>query len=789
MGVKSKITTLLVAAMCACGLGAAAQSGCIDATNLTASGVACYKGPYGNPYQTVGMENYGSASAYSRHTVHTNTSELDPNTNNLLHTVPPGHTKSVRLGRQNAAGGAAASAISYQITVDTNDFGILILRYAAVLENPNHTDDNNPYFRFEIFDSSNQLIDSCSYGSFVSYQSLQDWNTIQTSSATIKWCDWQAVGFDLRPYHGQQISVRLACSMCSFGTCWAYTYFTLDCADADIAVSTCVSGGTITLTAPDGFNYRWYRDGDPTNPIGTERELDVPLDGSLYHCETSAIDRPDCSFTISAHPIVSHLVPAFDTATVATSCNRKTVNLTNRTVVANASATGYDTVPYTGTSLWDFGDGQTSTQTNPTVVYTTPGTYTITLTTRYLECEQTATRTIVIGESPSPTRDTVAEACDSIAWRGRTLDSSGTYYHTIPLSADCDSIIRLSLSIHPTQYTYDTLHFCHSVPLSYQGWTYTGDTVDFRDKATDIYGCDSTSRVALRHWPAIPKPAIGVGATADSIDGAADTLMAACKPATLWLRDTSAVAEWEWAVISATDTLDDEGDTVSFSLPDTGVYAYMLIRTDSNQCRDTAVYDSVIIVASTPEAAFYVSPETIPTFEPTAEFVNTSPTTGCTWLWTAEEDSATTADWRYTWPTDVEAGERPVQLIAYLTHCIETGDSCITLVCTDTVVGMVEIVAPYLDFPTLVTPNGDGVNDRWGVVGLVENGWFSSNEVWIFNQWGVLVFHAENVYEADQWWDPNATASPDGTYYFRFAARNQYGVVKRNGVIEVARGE
>ena len=49
------------------------------------------------------------------------------------------------------------------------------------------------------------------------------------------------------------------------------------------------------------------------------------------------------------------------------------------------------------------------------------------------------------------------------------------------------------------------------------------------------------------------------------------------------------------------------------------------------------------------------------------------------------------------------------------------------------------------------------------------------------------MFHAENISRHEDFWDPNATASPDGTYYFRFLGKTTCGIVRRNGVIEVLR--
>jgi gliding motility-associated-like protein len=110
-----------------------------------------------------------------------------------------------------------------------------------------------------------------------------------------------------------------------------------------------------------------------------------------------------------------------------------------------------------------------------------------------------------------------------------------------------------------------------------------------------------------------------------------------------------------------------------------------------------------------------------------------------------------------------------------------------THTCIDSVEHVVTITNDYLQFPNLVSPNGDGTNDTWRVVNLLEMGNYSMNELWIYDRTGALVYHVKNIRREDQFWNPLDTRSPDGTYYYRFMAQGQYGLVKRNGVIEVVR--
>ena len=63
---------------------------CIAYSDLTSCYVTATYGTFGDPYQNSGIVDQGSSSGNSRHTVHSNTNERDPRTNNQLRTVPSG---------------------------------------------------------------------------------------------------------------------------------------------------------------------------------------------------------------------------------------------------------------------------------------------------------------------------------------------------------------------------------------------------------------------------------------------------------------------------------------------------------------------------------------------------------------------------------------------------------------------------------------------------------------------------------------------------------------------------
>jgi gliding motility-associated-like protein len=87
------------------------------------------------------------------------------------------------------------------------------------------------------------------------------------------------------------------------------------------------------------------------------------------------------------------------------------------------------------------------------------------------------------------------------------------------------------------------------------------------------------------------------------------------------------------------------------------------------------------------------------------------------------------------------------------------------------------------DVPTLITPNGDGLNDSWNILGLEE---FRNHEIRVFDVRGRLVFSSRQ-YGPSREWDGtfNGTALPDGTYTYQILLND--GKEKRAGHITIAR--
>lgn len=760
------------------------HGGCIAYDDFFSDNTQAFYGYFDNPYAYTGFFDHGSSAMASRHTVHWDTTEMDPRTGGQLRAVPQGYMSSVRLGNWDIH--SEAESMLYTVTVDTLDFDLILLRYAAVLENPGHTPQAQPHFLFELLDENYHKIDpTCGAADFVASSSL-GWNDYNG----ILWKDWTTVGFSVKAYHGRTIHVRLTTFDCDAGAHFGYAYFVLDCTHSTINVSSCHGASTVTLTAPAGFTYRWKRSTSPA-VISTQQSISVPIDGSLYNCQVSFVDRPECSFTISAQAVASHNEASIDTTVSFEDCTMRVV-FHNSSILISGTDGNYDTTAYTVHARWDLGGGLTSTVVDTVVVYTQPGTYPVSLTSIFSDCEDVAAMQVVVPLPASTNLDTSISACDSMIWRGDTVyyqqPSGGTQHLTLVDTFSyvnpygCDSTVSLYLDLHTSYWINDTILFCFGDSLTYGGIVYAADTV-FPLTYTSIFGCDSIRPLLLTHRPPLPPPEM-------LLYNATDTLvvgwpLVGCAEMPVIAIDSSRVVAWHWTFYGSGQQ-SASGSEQQAALG-SGWWSIGLVRIDSVGCSDSVHLDSVAIVMPSPHAAFTVNPQRIPVFGDEVWMLNRSDPDTCTWFWYNSLDSATARDWDYLWPEVSTPTQDTVTLVATILHRLVLGDSVMEIFCADTATDTVTIFAPWLDFPNLVTPNGDGVNDVWSIVGLLEDGMFTQNELWIFNEWGVQIYHVRDISSPDQFWDPNERPCPDGTYFYRFMARSRYGIVKRNGVIEVIR--
>lgn len=366
----------------------------------------------------------------------------------------------------------------------------------------------------------------------------------------------------------------------------------------------------------------------------------------------------------------------------------------------------------------------------------------------------------------------------------------------------CDSIVDLSYTFMPSYDLHDTLPYCANEQFLYEGVDYGGPCTIIIPHQTR-YGCDSTVTVHLVTIDSMFH--LQLQMSEDGVVWSTDTVLHGCRPMTVWLRDTTLFEQWRRWTFGDGDTLLQQVTAYQQPQPlmhtydSVGSYALTLTAESIHGCVDSAVFHlDAVNVHDIPTAEFTWSPKEIVMLNPHTQFLNlSSPIDSLLFLWhipngEAGEDTTTVTMPSYRW-TDGSYGGMDVALEAIWAHDI--GNS-MTLKCIDTTVHTVFILNEYLQFPNLVSPNGDGINDRWEIANLLQSDsttaegltpvtLYPMNELWIFDRWGLLIYHKRNIRQTEDFWDP--TPYPDGTYYFRFCAQSRYGLVRRNGVIEVSR--
>ena len=386
--------------------------GCIDFTNLTGPNCVCTYGtasntsgtggtyPWGSsshqgPYSTVGVVDNGpraygyvngsaNANSASRHTVHTDATAMDSLSNYQLPIIPAGECASVRLGC--AYGSYFCQAATYDFVVDTNVADIIVLKYALSVYNPGHPADQQPRFTMQLLDSTGQLIDPvCGVADFNATNAASDadrpgspWHS--GLGYGVYYRDWTPVGIEVSRYHGQSIKVRLTTFNCGQGGAnhYMYAYYTLGCTKGRITSTSC-GGGSVatTLTAPSGFNYRWYTGQNPNVTVSTQQTVTVQLDSTMYYCEVSFVDNPNCHFTMSTLATLRYPRAFFTGTTSSDSCLYRLRLRNHSRITTDPSDT--TSIGPCESFFWDFGNGQTSTAENPVVTYSQPGSYTVKL--------------------------------------------------------------------------------------------------------------------------------------------------------------------------------------------------------------------------------------------------------------------------------------------------------------------------------------------------------------------------------------------------------------------------
>ncbi len=251
--------------------------------------------------------------------------------------------------------------------------------------------------------------------------------------------------------------------------------------------------------------------------------------------------------------------------------------------------------------------------------------------------------------------------------------------------------------------------------------------------------------------------------------------------------------------VNADHHLWDFGDGVTSTLRSpthtypAGTYTLKYYAYSDAGCVDSVVSQNGITVFPSPDAAFSWTPTYPSVMDPAVVFTNlTQPQTDdMEYFWQMQYnpdnplsvETLTTKDAIFNfaqYSAENPTGNYGVRLIARTTNLAPSGR---IIECRDTAENLLLVINDFLQFPNVVTPNGDGINDRFVIGNLVEGKAYPYSTLDIYNKWGARVFHRENISSDSDFWDP--ADMPDGTYFYRFTARGYSGNIEHNGAIEV----
>ena len=408
------------------------------------------------------------------------------------------------------------------------------------------------------------------------------------------------------------------------------------------------------------------------------------------------------------------LVPDLQTAI------SKDVNLgcEDDTVVFSAINNGATTP---GTYLWNFGQGllDTSTAQNPTHVYTTQSTYTITLYTERYGCLDTATTTVNLVH-PILAGFVVSE--DTVC-RNTSINFQNTSTVTGP----------------PTyQWTFgDGPGFTNDVS---PGHAYdTAGSFEVMLVVTDTLGCTDTATAMVEILPG------GTGAFV-----ANDTFI--CEGGSI-LFDAIVSPGWDtlrWDFGDGSQI--DSQLSVVHSYDTSGVFAATL--TLSYDICPTQVIVKPVTIVAFPRVDAGRDTAMCPGSQPMPLVATATP--GASLLW-----SDTTMSW-----ATVATAPGTYWVRASVAPGCEASDTV--------VVGK----DCYLDIPNVFTPDGDGLNDYFLPRQLLSEG-LGVYTMQVFNRWGQLIYETSG--NGGRGWDGrmnDGQYQPQGVYVYRIAAVFKDGTKK-----------
>lgn len=451
-------------------------------------------------------------------------------------------------------------------------------------------------------------------------------------------------------------------------------------------------------------------------------------------------------------------------------------------VCANEPFTFTNTTSVPGGALWNFGDGNSSTLSNPTHAYASSGSYPVSLTVTAANngCTSTAVQNVTVLTTPVASFEPVpGSGCINlqVAFQNNTT-SAGFYqwdfgngntsaqpapFHTytvagtynVTLIAEnlngCSDTATAQVVAFPlplSAFSLSAYASCTS-PVSVQtlngsqgaiGYAWdlgNGETSELNNPeitfaqpgsydvqltATNQFGCTHTSTQQFVVHPT-PLAAFAV----EPQPGCAG------RPV-VFVNNSQNAQGFQWWLGDGT-VLQADGPQHTYSAA--GSYDVVLVATGAGGCTDTLTVPAAVIIHPSPIADF--STDTLLTLDNAIRFNNLSQG-AVAYLWDFGDNDQSTA----MHPVHLFPGDG-----GGYTVCLRVENS---FGCPDTVCRFIAVPGdPQIYVPNTFTPNGDGLNDVFFPVLNGFNGW--NYRLLIFDRWGELI---HEVRDRSKGWDGRA---------------------------------
>jgi gliding motility-associated-like protein len=420
---------------------------------------------------------------------------------------PNGSNYSIRLG--NEATKSGAESISYTF-IPTAAQSSITFNYAVVLQNPSHTEAQQPKFTARVYDKTDDKYVDCPSFIFVAGSLLTftksavkpqlDGNTgggggggsNSAANTDIYYKDWSTATIDLREYVGKEMHIEFATNDCAPGGHFGYAYLDIGERGTGSPItgnSYCATQISVTLKGPVGFaEYLWYS-ADFSKFIGSGPSMKIspaPPDQSKFALRVLPFKDLGCVDTL--YTVISKIDNDFRLKLVDTvhGCANTGVDLTTAYVTDGSSP---------GMKYTYFVDGDEKTQVNNPKAILTSGIY-------YIKginnegCESTLPIYVKI-ETPII---------------NLTKPDPVTYPATVDLSTTYTKQSGLT-------YSYYTDAGATTPLVNYRAIDHTGK---FYIKATNTYGCTSITGVDVTILPPPPYIVTAVNTFTPNSDGVND---------------------------------------------------------------------------------------------------------------------------------------------------------------------------------------------------------------------------------------------------------------------------